>query len=101
VARTLSSALLPYATLVRSHLGGRHVGIDLAAPGDARARQGVLRHHRQLGRAALPKLGLERAAHAAEDLAWLGLLARIHRDRGARSEEHTSELQSRENLVCR
>src|SRR5690606_42030456 len=23
------------------------------------------------------------------------------RDRGARSEEHTSELQSRENLVCR
>src|SRR5690606_39359949 len=25
----------------------------------------------------------------------------VHRQRGARSEEHTSELQSRENLVCR
>src|SRR5256886_9589534 len=30
-----------------------------------------------------------------------GLVARIVRDAGVRSEEHTSELQSQSNLVCR
>src|SRR5690606_39928911 len=29
------------------------------------------------------------------------LLGHLHADLGERSEEHTSELQSRENLVCR
>src|SRR5690606_39616094 len=32
---------------------------------------------------------------------WIEFLAGPNRERTARSEEHTSELQSRENLVCR
>src|SRR5690606_1867608 len=50
------------------------------------------------------------AAHLVHDLAGLGvairiehvgLLRRKHVEDAPRSEEHTSELQSRENLVCR
>src|SRR5256885_1347460 len=40
------------------------------------------------------------AAHAAQPLGWRGLQLRA-RGRFARSEEHTSELQSPCNLVCR
>src|SRR6266511_2858585 len=35
------------------------------------------------------------------DLWFFGGVARMSRDTDSRSEEHTSELQSRENLVCR
>src|SRR5690606_9506590 len=34
-------------------------------------------------------------------LLWLTIRPSLRRDRSVRSEEHTSELQSRENLVCR
>src|SRR5207302_11132348 len=80
------SPLFPYTTLFRSDLlldalGGRApVG---ALAGD-RARRGRRLHHRRIEqRTELPVL-------VGRELPQL-----------PRSEEHTSELQSRENLVCR
>src|SRR3712207_6903114 len=76
IRRPPRSTLFPYTTLFRSRLArrGRHLG-------DGRRRGGRLR----------------RAA------AGLGQLLRVGRPGGrvARSEEHTSELQSRQYLVCR
>src|SRR5690349_22696161 len=72
------STLFPYTTLFRSREGqraevdGRH----------ASARQDLLQRHWTRGLAGLLRLSL--------------LLRRI-----LRSEEHTSELQSRRDLVCR
>src|SRR5690606_42107926 len=92
--RPPTSTLFPYTTLFRSVHHVQH-----HAP----------RHAQQRG------LGQRRAVrareHAREDLV-LGEEAREERDAGdgqrrdphqveRRSEEHTSELQSRENLVCR
>src|SRR5690606_41838998 len=76
--RPPSSTLFPYTTLFRSLLDHRLLEVDL----DLR-RLGE-------GGAAAAKVGLLRVA-----LAGLAHLV------GDRSEEHTSELQSRENLVCR
>src|SRR5690606_41363469 len=98
--RLLSSTLLPYTTLFRSegdprplpplHRGRGQDGADqrrrvLALPAAAPQRQGDRRGD---GFAALHRRrrGGEPAARA---------------EGGDRSEEHTSELQSRENLVCR
>src|SRR2546422_6307633 len=77
IRRPPRSTLFPYTTLFRSH-------VDRAA---ARRRVGVPLAHR------LPRL---------EHLTPKGRL-RDHCDAviGARSEEHTSELQSRLHLVCR
>src|SRR5690606_40840327 len=80
IRRPPGSALFPYTTLFRSrlHVGGR-AGVELVG---RRGPPAV----RRAGRVAAP---------------------RLHGDSGAlrvaapRSEEHTSELQSRENLVCR
>src|SRR2546422_8289552 len=80
IRRPPRSTLFPYTTLFRSVVSGRpaaHAG--RLSPADARnvpARNGP----RPIG---------GRAAHAAV------------RDRADRSEEHTSELQSRLHLVCR
>src|SRR5690606_41298778 len=80
-----SSPLFPYTTLFRSD--GRHP--DLLAHQIDRTVHGVVGGDDTRRR----------------DLAGLtvgGLLARARDDLdGQRSEEHTSELQSRENLVCR
>src|SRR5436309_7586563 len=71
------STLLPYTTLFRSH--------------DLRDRRRGARRRPQRGRdrssvvVGIPVPGARTG----------------HRERAARSEEHTSELQSRENLVCR
>src|SRR5690606_41695662 len=69
------STLFPYTTLFRS-AGLQGQGVQLALGLRDLARRG--RH----------------AAHAGSKLLH-------HPDREQRSEEHTSELQSRENLVCR
>src|SRR2546428_8485102 len=78
IRRPPRSTLFPYTTLFRSDLGiaeFTHAGIlDLAA---------------ELGRHGL---------HAVADPEHRNLLR--HADHG-RSEEHTSELQSRSDLVCR
>src|SRR5690606_41905272 len=84
IARPPRSTLFPYTTLFRSNAGyrrGRHGNQGMVAAGKPAPA------HRRGRRGGLPCL---RAA-------WLaGAVAA-----GARSEEHTSELQSRENLVCR
>src|SRR3712207_7890299 len=76
------STLFPYTTLFRSRLPGllRGEGADVAGPHLAarRTRGGADRRLRDLGR------------RPAED-------GRLR----LRSEEHTSELQSRQYLVCR
>src|SRR5438093_8121542 len=84
IRRPPRSTLFPYATLFRSLQNGNrlaHGGLELI-----RQRRGS----RLAGRlvAAVGKL--------------LGTLEQLDRDRAARrSEEHTSELQSLTNLVCR
>src|SRR5690606_41487262 len=69
-----TSSLFPYTTLFRSQL-----------PADPHHRRGVAVVHLEAGREGAHPVGEE-----------------LHRRVPAgRSEEHTSELQSRENLVCR
>src|SRR5690606_41322133 len=84
------SALLPYTTLFRSHLVGalEQGRLDVVTAGQVTLQT--------LGRTAGEHLRafLLSDFEVAEDLVELLL-------RGLRSEEHTSELQSREHLVCR
>src|SRR5690606_41650491 len=89
IGRPARSTLFPYTTLFRSgDLHGRALGGAVLEQGaqvlDGDVRLGLVAdRHDELGHA--PVLG---AGDRAGDLA-------------LRSEEHTSELQSRENLVCR
>src|SRR5690606_40157702 len=91
--RSPRSSLFPYTTLFRSaEVGGRRLlsGGDDAAADGAGAGEEV----EQLVALAVADIPLQRRqvlVEAAEHL----------EDRLLRSEEHTSELQSRENLVCR
>src|SRR5258707_11764571 len=80
IRRPPRSTLFPYTTLFRSLL----YPPDQAAPGPG----GCLRHLDRPSRRGLPDAA--RAACPAS-----------HRDAPPRSEEHTSELQSRQYLVCR
>src|SRR5687768_17672899 len=86
IRRPPASTLFPYTTLFRSRAVGverhAHLGDDLEAVGIASCFDGA-------------------RTHAAGDL--LDGLGRAHVDEDAlrRSEEHTSELQSRLHLVCR
>src|SRR5688572_32010075 len=77
IRRPPRSTLFPYTTLFRSeHRAGRHPDPDLQLP----------------ARSALPHPQGPRAGRGRDD--------RL-RSREGRSEEHTSELQSQSNLVCR
>src|SRR5258707_11318934 len=90
IRRPPRSTLFPYTTLFRSRVvqdEGAHEGeaIGMGLPG-----QGV-----RVGKEAVTKLGITTAD---------GLDLRAVRPRhmlSPRSEEHTSELQSRQYLVCR
>src|SRR5436309_5235886 len=75
IRRPPRSTLFPYTTLFRSDSG----------TGDRQHRGGSPRRDRQGS-----PCGYRRRPHHAKQ-----------RNRQLRSEEHTSELQSRENLVCR
>src|SRR5690606_40813132 len=78
---------LPYTTLFRSEDGEAGTGAnttDVGKNGPAKAPSGREEGHR------FEKVCLARA-----------VLAGQHHVSTIRSEEHTSELQSRENLVCR
>src|SRR3712207_7181050 len=91
IRRPPRSALFPYTTLFRSFAG------PVAAPSPATRMR---RHRRQEGRMT----GEDAAAGFGVEGVWP--VVRRHRIRWAecdmyRSEEHTSELQSRQYIVCR
>src|SRR5690606_41830665 len=79
------STLFPYTTLFRS---ARDAPPDHARP---RREHGSAHDHRESV--------VRRQVHWSAD--WCRAERRARRLHAARSEEHTSELQSRENLVCR
>src|SRR3712207_6997833 len=81
IRRPPRSTLFPYTTLFRSHRAHMEQGAHRARHLVAAARASGGRAHRARG--------LRRRRHV-----------RVA-DRGERSEEHTSELQSRQYLVCR
>src|SRR5256885_12134457 len=86
IRRPPRSTLFPYTTLFRS--AGLLADVRRVAEGRAAPRRRVDRRRRR-GRVA----GARRPAHAAR--------LQAGRLRMLRSEEHTSELQSPCNLVCR
>src|SRR5947209_13303696 len=86
IRRTPTSTLFPYTTLFRSHQGARRAAVGR---GRAAARAGP----QGGGGADRPHL-LPRRPAAGRDGA-------PRRRAVGRSEEHTSELQSRQYLVCR
>src|SRR2546430_12554207 len=89
IRRPPRSTLFPYTTLFRS-------GYDLAVlamPGGQRRLANV----RKLMRLARE----HEAAHGPDLHDFLDLVARRAASCSRRSEEHTSELQSQSNLVCR
>src|SRR5437870_9807299 len=84
IRRPPRSTLFPYTTLFRS--------------GDLRARaRGDPLRQRGRGHRAGERLALRPRGRAVDE----GLEARAPRGAPPRSEEHTSELQSRGHLVCR
>src|SRR3712207_7695301 len=88
IRRPPRSTLFPYTTLFRS--------LPHALRGEERQLH-PLRHAGGGGRGAPPDRGLGRRRHGGAGDAALRHGAGDH----ARSEEHTSELQSRQYLVCR
>src|SRR3712207_6853598 len=83
IRRPPRSTLFPYTTLFRSQVGVRpDAGVAEQVPGAAGGRAGL-----EDGEALRRQLGREVAAGPDA--------------RDPRSEEHTSELQSRQYLVCR
>src|SRR5690606_40683264 len=95
-----TSTLFPYTTLFRS-LFPRAVALRLFAHGENLQR--FVRVLRGGGHADGQGDRVRAQGHAADgvDLEVLGVDLRAHGVPAERSEEHTSELQSRENLVCR
>src|SRR3712207_8463331 len=91
IRRPPRSTLFPYTTLFRSRGGDRRWRRRMERAGKRYAARGcsaAWNQPRTIGRSRQP-------AHAADQAA-------AGRDRTApRSEEHTSELQSRQYLVCR
>src|SRR5688572_32446035 len=83
-----SSTLFPYTTLFRSE--------SLGAGRPLRAAVPLARRNRGLEYRAGPGLARQRQRRAGRRAA-----AAYRHHRGPRSEEHTSELQSQSNLVCR
>src|SRR3989442_3387976 len=81
IRRPPRSTLFPYTTLFRSRAVRFHAAVE----------REELRVLREGLRVDIGRLGVAFAAHAL----------RRRRQGGQRSEEHTSELQSRPHLVCR
>src|SRR5690606_39747115 len=93
------STLFPYTTLFRSFYVIAAIGIFvvmwLLVPKRRLRSWGSLaeKPKREKAKFQLPKIGFLDARKFTEEARKIGL--------DLRSEEHTSELQSRENLVCR
>src|SRR3712207_8336395 len=92
IRRPPRSTLFPYTTLFRSDLRDRRAAVVLVAVAAVEALADRLDELRELAGVGLPRL-LDDVAQPARRLAV--------RPARARSEEHTSELQSRQYLVCR
>src|SRR5688572_32227213 len=88
IRRPPRSALFPYTTLFRSDVGGRELAALDIGDGQLDERDDLLVGHAR--REVLASVVARRGVDAGEDFA-----TRV------RSEEHTSELQSQSNLVCR
>src|SRR3712207_7401789 len=86
IRRPPRSTLFPYTTLFRSV---PHLGDHAARPCDRRVQAGAKQR--------VPP-GLE---HLAPEVVGLSGRDLAVEEQGRRSEEHTSELQSRQYLVCR
>src|SRR3712207_8388112 len=86
IRRPPRSTLFPYTTLFRSRQRHAHREVGLARAVLARLQAQRRRGHRRLGE----------AEHVQQRHAQRGPLLQA-----LRSEEHTSELQSRQYLVCR
>src|SRR2546430_5076975 len=84
IRRPPRSTLFPYTTLFRS----------FAAPSLMAGNAAVLKHASNVPGCALALVDLFHEAGFPKDLFTTVLI-------GSRSEEHTSELQSQSNLVCR
>src|SRR5207253_10853955 len=82
------STLFPYTTLFRSIVTAAHAA---ATQTSANAHAGALRHRQ--ASAPMP--------NAANDTTWRSRPTEGRPRCATRSEEHTSELQSRGHLVCR
>src|SRR2546428_9543105 len=89
IRRPPRSTLFPYTTLFRSANAAGIARIGPGRPNGDQVADDVALHHRQPS--ALVEIGDRDADRGAVD--------RIVGDQ--RSEEHTSELQSRSDLVCR
>src|SRR5687768_17974219 len=89
--RPPTSTLFPYTTLFRSLLKYQKAAI---ASSSSRMTSGMTRLSRQ-------GLGTARSSSSASSQRVAARLLRVMLRLSARSEEHTSELQSRLHLVCR
>src|SRR2546429_9803084 len=100
IRRPPRSTLFPYTTLFRStpRRGPKRKTVVVREPGPPRSRASPVRRRPDLF-ADLAVQGAEGVDHGV-DGAGAGLEDRGRVD-GGRSEEHTSELQSRLHLVCR
>src|SRR2546421_1712836 len=85
IRRPPRSPLFPYTTLFRSREQPVHIDHAVGYPA-----------HPRVARQVVELVHVERARHEAGERA-----ARLTADQRQRSEEHTSELQSRSDLVCR
>src|SRR5690606_41942949 len=90
------STLFPYTTLFRS-VGAQDVG---QRSGEVSGRLGLTDGDQTVG---AQRVGLAPGARGVDDGVGddVGVVTGLGAGAHQRSEEHTSELQSRENLVCR
>src|SRR5690606_41465919 len=93
-----NSTVFPYTTLFRSRIGLRVTSRKLSAvtrirSADSRESSSIPRRCRS-GAFVIPQFPCRLSQEAER-------LVSLSRRMSLRSEEHTSELQSRENLVCR
>src|SRR3712207_8502060 len=93
IRRPPRSTLFPYTTLFRS-LAGVAAARGARCPPGAVDVRGAAGAQRAVDAGVLRRLSADRSGGAVGG-------ARDHRGAGYRSEEHTSELQSRQYLVCR
>src|SRR3712207_7947922 len=97
IRRPPRSTLFPYTTLFRSFDGIERSDIPL----DAIYHSAHLLRRARWAWAILARRACPERGRAARGTGAAGLDRHRRRRRHARSEEHTSELQSRQYLVCR